>query len=171
LMTARTLLAAGVESTVSFFGNLVLNLMTFHEARARLVADPSLIPDAIEESLRYNTSAQRFSRTLTRDVEMHGKTMRSGEKVMVVYGSANRDPREFDDAERYDIDRRPTEHLGFGHGKHYCIGAGFARILTAVLCRELLAALPELTLAIAEEELEWLPSPAFRSMVSLPVRY
>ena len=144
LMTSRTLLAAGVESTVSFFGNLALNLMTFAEARQRLIADTGRIPDAIEESLRYNTSAQRFSRTLTRDVELHGQTMRAGDKVMMLYGSANRDEREFDDPDRYDIDRKPTQHLGFGHGKHYCIGAGFARILTRVMCEELLRTIPKL---------------------------
>ena len=169
LMTSRTLLAAGVESTVSFFGNLALNLMTFDDARQRLTEDPTRIPDAIEESLRYNTSAQRFSRTLTRDVSLHDQTMRAGDKVMLVYGSANRDERQFADADRYDIDRRPTAHLGFGHGKHYCIGAGFARILTNVLCEELLDAIPSYELACAE--LDWLPSPAFRSMITFPIRF
>ena len=169
LMTARTLLAAGVESTVSFFGNLALNLMTFPDARARILADLGLVSDAIEESLRYNTSAQRFSRTLTRDVELHGKTMRAGDKVMVVYGAANRDERQFENADVYDIDRKPSQHLGFGHGKHYCIGAGFARILTTILCEELLRAIPRYELAI--ETLDWLPSPAFRRMVTFPIRF
>jgi hypothetical protein len=169
LMTSRTLLAAGVESTVSFFGNLGLNLVTFPDARRKLIEDPSLVPDAIEESLRYNTSAQRFSRTLTRDVDLHGKSMRTGDKVMVAFGSANRDERKFRDADRYDIGRKPSDHLGFGHGKHYCIGAGFARVLTKVLATELLAAAPEYELAIEADELDWLPSPTFRSMVSLPV--
>jgi hypothetical protein len=171
LMTSRTLIAAGVESTVSFFGNLALNLMTFDDARRRLIDDPAHILDAIEESLRYNTSAQRFSRTLTRDVELHGQTMRAGHKVMILFGSANRDEREFDDPDRYDIDRRPTQHLGFGHGKHYCIGAGFARLLTRVMCEELLQEIPRYELAMDEDALDWLPSPAFRSMVTFPVRF
>jgi cytochrome P450 len=168
LMTSRTLLAAGVESTVSFFGNLALNLVTFEDARRKLAEDPSRIPDAIEESLRYNTSAQRFSRTLTRDIEMHGQSMRAGEKVMIAYGSANRDERKFENADRYDIERKPSDHLGFGYGKHYCIGAGFARVLTKVLSEELLAQAPDYELAIGVDELDWLPSPTFRSMVSLP---
>ena len=171
LMTSRTLIAAGVESTVSFFGNLALNLMTFDDARRRLIDDPSRTLDAIEESLRYNTSAQRFSRTLTRDVELHGQTMRAGHKVMILFGSANRDEREFDDPDRYDIDRRPTQHLGFGHGKHYCIGAGFARLLTRVMCEELLQTIPRYELAMDEDALDWLPSPAFRSMVTFPIRF
>ena len=171
LMTSRTLIAAGVESTVSFFGNLALNLMTFDDARQRLIADPGLIPDAIEESLRYNTSAQRFSRTLTRDVELHRQTMRAGDKVMVLYGSANRDERQFEDPDRYDIDRKPTQHLGFGHGKHYCIGAGFARILSQVMCEELLQAIPGYELDMDEYELDWLPSPAFRSMVTFRILF
>lgn len=169
LMTSRTLLAAGVESTVSFFGNLALNLMTFDDARRRLVAEPERTLDAIEESLRYNTSAQRFARTLTRDVELHGQKMRAGDTVLLVYGSANRDEREFEDPDRYDIDRKPTQHLGFGHGKHYCIGAGFARILSKVMCDELLATIPDYELAIPQ--LDWLPSPAFRSMVTFPIRF
>ena len=167
LMTSRTLLAAGVESTVSFFGNLALNLATFEDARARLTAEPERIPDAIEESLRYNTSAQRFSRTLTTDVTLHGRTMHAGDKVLLMFGSANRDEREFEDADRYDIERRPTQHLGFGHGKHYCIGAGFARILTRVLCEELLRYAPCYT--PRDDELDWLPSPTFRSMVSFVI--
>lgn len=172
LMTSRTLLAAGVESTVSFFGNLGLNLMTFEDARWRLVADPTRIPDAIEESLRYNTSAQRFSRTLTRDVELHGQTLGAGQKVMVLFGSANRDERQFEDPDRYDIDRKPTQHLGFGHGKHFCIGAGFGRILSKVMCEELLSAIPDYELSGVDiGELDWLPSPAFRSMVTFPIRF
>jgi len=92
-------------------------------------------------------------------------------------GSANRDEREFEDPDRYDIDRKPTQHLGFGHGKHYCIGAGLARILTRVMCEELLRAIPSYELALAtgededEYELDWLPSPAFRSMVAFPIRF
>ena len=171
LMTSRTLLAAGVESTVSFFGNLALNLMTFPDARERLIAEPERMADAVEESLRYNTSAQRFSRTLTREVTLHGRTMGAGDKVMLIYGSANRDERQFVDPDRYDIERRPTEHLGFGHGKHYCIGAGFARILSQVMCEELLRAIPHYRLAIEERELDWLPSPTFRSMVSFPIHF
>lgn len=169
LMTSRTLLAAGVESTVSFFGNFALNLMTFHDARRRVSSAPERIPDALEESLRYNTSAQRFSRTLMRDVELHGETMRAGSKVMVLYGSANRDERQFVDPDRYDIDRKPVQHLGFGHGKHYCIGAGFARILSQIMCEELVRSIPDYELAI--DGLDWLPSPAFRSMVTFPIRF
>lgn len=171
LMTTRTLLAAGVESTVSFFGNLALNLILSAEARQRLLELPALIPDAIEESLRYNTSAQRFSRTLTRDVELHGKKMRAGEKVMLCYGSANRDEREFEDADRYHIDRHPSQHLGFGHGKHYCIGAGFGRLLTRILCEELLQSIPDYQMALDPDELDWLPSPTFRSMITFPIRW
>jgi len=169
LMTSRTLLAAGVESTVSFFGNLALNLMTFDDARRTIRAEPSRIPDAIEESLRYNTSAQRFSRTLTRNVSLHGQSLEANDKIMLLFGSANRDPRMFPDADRYDVDRKPSQHLGFGHGKHYCIGAGFARLLTRVMTEELIRIGPHYQLAV--DELDWLPSPAFRSMVRYPVTF
>lgn len=171
LMTSRTLLAAGVESTVSFFGNLTLNLLHFPDARRGVVDKPARIPDAIEESLRYNTSAQRFSRTLTRDVVLHGKTVSAGEKVMIIFGSANRDERAFADADTYDIDRRPTQHLGFGHGKHYCIGAGFARLLTRAMAEQLLSVCPDYSMVGDDRDLEWLPSPTFRSILSLPVEW
>lgn len=88
---------------------------------------------------------------------------------MVMYGSANRDERQFEDADVFDINRRPTDHLGFGHGKHYCIGAGLGRMLTRILTEELLKRVPEYQQAI--EELDWLPSPTFGGVVTFPIRF
>ena len=123
MLTTATFVMAGVESLSSFMSVFALNLHDYPDARRRLVADPALIAAAIEESLRFNTSAQRFKRVAMRDVELHGKTIRAGDKVALAFGSANRDRRKFADPDRYDIDRRPLGHLGFGSGKHFCLGS------------------------------------------------
>ena len=164
-LTVTTLIMAGIESLSGFMGMFALNLADFPEARRKLVADLSLVPDAMEESLRYNTSAQRFKRTLTEDVNLHGKTMKAGDAVMLCYGSANRDERCFADPDRYDIARRPKRHLGFGGGVHACLGAMLARIATQTVFEEFLAAVPEFTRV--DEDLPWVPSSNFRSPQAL----
>ena len=105
VMTTATFVMAGVESLSSFMSVFALNLAQHPDARGRIVKDVSLLAPAIEESLRFNTSAQRFKRTLTRDVELHGKTMRAGDKVVLAYGSANRDGRKFVSPDVYEIGR------------------------------------------------------------------
>ncbi|MCX7676371.1 MAG: cytochrome P450 [Alteraurantiacibacter sp.] len=160
-LTVTTLIMAGIESLSGFMGMFALNLADHPQARQALVADPSLIPDAIEESLRFNTSAQRFKRTLTQDVQLHGQTMRAGDAVMLCYGSANRDPRKFPDPDVYDIARKPRMHLGFGGGVHACLGAMLARLACQVVFEEFLSAVPEFTRL--DEHLSWVPSSNFRS--------
>lgn len=167
VLTTTMFVVAGVESLSSFLSVFALNLATHPEARDRVAADPALIPAAIEESLRLNTSAQRFKRTLTEDVELHGVRMRAGDAVVLAYGAANRDERKFADPDRYDIDRDPRGHLGFGAGKHFCIGSGFARLVTEVAMARFLAAFPGVTLA--RESFGWVPSSNFRSPMALPL--
>jgi cytochrome P450 len=130
------------------------------------VAQPDLMSGAIEETLRYNTSAQRFRRVLTRDVELHGQTMKAGDFVCLLYGSANRDERKFPNPERYDITRRPIGHLGFGGGTHICLGTMVARMTTSVAMKAFLTRVPNYTLTI--EKLAWNPSTTFRAPVALP---
>ncbi|HEY6869953.1 MAG TPA: cytochrome P450, partial [Novosphingobium sp.] len=96
-LTVTTLIMAGIESLSGFLGMFALNLADHPEARRALVADPSLIPDAMEESLRFNTSAQRFKRCVQVDTQLHGQTMKAGDFVMLAYGAANRDERMFAD--------------------------------------------------------------------------
>ena len=127
LLTTTTLIMAGVELLGGFMAMLAYNLARFPDVRRACVADPARLPDAIEESLRYNTSAQRFRRCLAKDVELHGRTMRAGDFVCLAYGSGNRDERHFADADVYNLDRRPQGHLGFGGGVHACLGATIAR--------------------------------------------
>ena len=168
VLTTSMFLVAGVESLSSFMSIFAVNLQDFPDARRRLVDDPSLVPQAIEESLRYNTSAQRFKRVVTRDVELHGQTMRSGDNVALAYGSANRDRRKFESPDYYDIDRRPQGHLGFGSGKHFCIGNQFARLVTETAMRCFLERVPDFELT--DRGFDWVPSSNFRSPMALPFR-
>lgn len=166
VMTSMTLIMAGVESLSSFMSMLALNLHDHPPARRALVANPDLMSGAIEETLRYNTSAQRFRRALTRDVDLHGQTMRAGDFVCLVYGAGNRDERKFPDPDRYDITRRPLGHLGFGGGTHICLGTMVARMTTSVAMKAFLARVPDYALTIPT--LAWNPSTTFRAPVALP---
>lgn len=160
-LTVTTLIMAGIESLSGFLGMFAYNLADHADARRALVADPALIPDAMEESLRFNTSAQRFKRCLQHDVELHGQTMKQGDFVMLCYGSANRDERMFENPDVYDIARRPKRHLGFGGGVHACLGAMLARVATEVVFGEFLKVVPEFTRV--DQVLPWVPSSNFRS--------
>jgi cytochrome P450 len=165
LLTTTTLIMAGIESLGGFAAMFAYNLAEFPEARRRLATNPLLIPEAIEESLRFNTSGQRFKRRLQQDLELHGQAMRSGDFVCLAYGSANRDERKFPNPDVYDIDRKPRGHLGFGGGVHACLGASIARLSLAIVFEEFLARFPEF--ACAERELDWVPSSTFRSPLRL----
>jgi len=166
-LTVTTLIMAGIESLSGFMAMFGLNLADYPEARRALVADPALIPDAIEESLRFNTSAQRFKRCLTRDVDLHGQTMKAGDFVILAYGAANRDERMFENPDVYDITRRAKRHLGFGGGVHACLGSMIGRLATQIAYEELLARIPEF--ARAQAVLDWVPSSNFRSPKALPL--
>jgi cytochrome P450 len=165
-LTTATFVMAGVESLSSFMSVFALNLHDYPDARRRLVADPALIAPAIEESLRFNTSAQRFKRTATRDVALHGETIRTGDKVVLAFGSANRDERKFPDPDTFDIERRPLGHLGFGSGKHFCLGAQMARLVTEIAMRRFLERVPDYHLTA--HSLAWNSSSNFRSPMALP---
>jgi cytochrome P450 len=166
VLTTATFVMAGVESLSSFMSVFALNLHDHPDARRRIVADPGLIAPAIEESLRFNTSAQRFKRTATRDVELHGETIHSGDKIALAFGSANRDHRKFPDPDVFDVDRRPQGHLGFGSGKHFCLGAQMARLVTETAMRRFLERVPDYHLTV--DKLAWNSSSNFRSPATLP---
>ena len=165
LLTTTTLIMAGIESLGGFTAMFGLNLADFTEARRELVANPALIPDAIEESLRFNTSGQRFRRCLTKPTTLHGQTMNEGQFVCLAYGSGNRDERQFPDPDRYDIRRKPRGHLGFGGGVHACLGSMVARMAVRIIFEEFLRAFPEFSRA--EQDLPWMPSTTFRSPTRL----
>jgi cytochrome P450 len=142
------LLVAGNETTTNLISNAAVALAANPDQCAGLVEEPGSFPNAIEEFLRFDSPVQGLARTLTRDVELHGETMAAGDKVMLLFGAANRDAQEFGpNADTLDVRRDITRHLAFGHGIHYCLGASLARLEASVACEELLAALPHLDLA------------------------
>jgi len=167
LLTVTTLIMAGIESLGGFTVMFGLNLADFADARRQLVANPALIPDAIEESLRFNTSGQRFRRKLMQDVTLHGQTLKAGDFVCLAYGSGNRDERAFPNPDAYDIARKPRGHLGFGGGVHACLGAMVARLAVKVIYEEFLAKFPDYSRV--DKKLEWMPSTTFRSPMVLRV--
>lgn len=165
LLTTTTLIMAGIESLGGFMTMLALNFADFPDSRRRVVANSSLLPDAVEESLRFNTSAQRFRRCATRDLELHGQKIKAGDFVCLTYGSANRDERQFPEPDVYDITRKPRGHLGFGGGVHSCIGAMIARLAIRIIFEEFLLQFPDFSRV--DPTLEWMPSTTFRSPLQL----
>jgi cytochrome P450 len=163
------LIIAGNETTTKLLGNCLLALQRFPGERAKVLADPARIPDAIEEILRFEGSTQLMARTLTCDVELHDRTMRVGEKVLLLLGSGNRDERVWDRADEFDIDRAwPTHHLAFGHGIHVCLGAALARLETRVSLEEFLRRHPRYE--IDEDALVRVHSGNVRGYSSMAVR-
>jgi cytochrome P450 len=132
------LVIAGNETTTKLIGNALYWLWRFPDQRAPLLTDPAAITGAVEEVLRFDTSTQGLARLLTRDVDLHGVTLPAGMKGLLLFGSANRDPRRWERADALDITRNPAGHVAFGHGIHHCLGAVLARLETRVALEELL---------------------------------
>ena len=160
------LVVAGNDTTTNLIANGAVLLAEHPDQRRLLVADPSLLDGAIEEMLRFESPAQALPRRLARTVELHGETLREGEQIFLLFGSANRDEREFEHADRFDVRRRIKRHLGFGQGIHFCLGKSLARLEARVAFEELLATAPEYQLA---GPAPWLPSMWARAHATVPV--
>jgi cytochrome P450 len=169
LLTTTTLIMAGIESLGGFLGMFALNMADHADARRQCVANPALLPDAIEESLRFNTSAQRFRRCLTRDCTLHDKIMKNGDFVCLAYGSGNRDERQYPDPDTYDIARKPKGHLGFGGSVHACLGTAIARLSARIAFEEFHKVVPEYQRV--QEHLPWMSSSTFRSPLRLELKH
>ena len=140
---AFTMVAGGNDTTTGLLGGAAELLTARPDQRRRLLDEPSLIPGAVEELLRLTSPVQGLARTTTADVTIDGTAIPKGRKVMLLYGSANRDPREFGaDAEKLDVGRHPSQILSFSFGAHYCLGAAAARLQGRVVLEELLARCP-----------------------------
>jgi cytochrome P450 len=139
--------AAGNDSTRAVFTSGMLALIHDPDQMRLLLADPALIPGAVEELVRMYPAFAHFRRTATRDIELHGKTIRKGDKVLLWYVSGNRDETVYDDPQRLDVTRQP-DHQGFGAGgRHFCLGAALARLELRLLLTETLRRFPEIELA------------------------
>ncbi|WP_428343162.1 cytochrome P450 [Mycobacterium sp.] len=161
------LLIAGNETTTNLLGNAALLLGKHHTARAQIVSDRSLLPGALEEVLRFEGPVPTLTRTTTRDVEIHGQVIPAGQKVLLLLAAANRDPRVFGEPEHFDIHRRGLNHIEFGSGIHYCMGASLARLEAKVAFEELLGRFPQY--AVATTGLAYFNTPSIRGPVKLPV--
>ncbi|GGV12690.1 cytochrome P450 [Actinomadura cremea] len=161
------MVAGGNDTTGNLISHGVALLDGDHAQRERLAADPSLIPNALLEFLRLEGSVQALGRTTTRPVALHGVEIPEGEKVMMMFGAANRDEREFGpSADRLDVARTIPRHLGFSSGVHFCIGSHLARLQARVAFEELLRAHPHIGVDL--EKAERIASPFTRGWVSLP---
>jgi cytochrome P450 len=134
----QLLVVAGQETTTNLINNAVLCLLEHPDQLARLRATPELLPTAIEEVLRYRSPLQWMMRTPRRDVEVHGQVLAAGDLVLPMMGAANRDPRQFPEADRFDIGRDPNPHVAFGHGIHFCLGAALSRMESRIALSDLL---------------------------------
>ncbi len=165
------LLVAGHETTTSLVGNAFRRLLEDRSTWEQLCADPSLIPGAVEEVLRLDSPVVAWRRRTTQPVDIGGVAVPDGANLLLMLGSANRDPAKFPHPDAFDI-RRPNahQHLSFGFGAHFCLGAPLARLEARIVLEEVSARLPSLRL-VAGQPLEFLPNISFRGPLSLPVEW
>jgi len=164
-----TMVTGGNDTTTGMLGGSMPLLHRRPDQRRLLVENPGLIPDAVEELLRLTSPVQGLARTTTRDVTLHGATIPAGRKVLLLYGSANRDERQYGpDAGELDVMRCPRNILTFSHGAHHCLGAAAARMQSRVALTELLSRCPEFE--IDESAIVWSGGSYVRRPLSVPVR-
>jgi cytochrome P450 len=166
----RLLFGAGHETTVNLIGNGLWSLLTHPDQWQLLRDDPSLIPNAIEEILRFESPVQAVARTVAEPLELHGVTLEKRELVVGLLGAANRDPEAFEDPDRLDITRKDVRSLAFGGGIHFCLGAQLARIEAAVVFETILQRIPDLRL-LEPDRPKRRPSFALRGVTELPVAW
>ena len=161
------LMAAGNDSTKATYCSGMRALLENADQKRKLIDDPSLIPSAVEESLRMFPAFAHFSRTTTRDTELHGQKIAAGNKVAMWYVASNRDEDVYEDPDRFDVERNP-EHQAFGAGgRHYCLGTALARMELQILIEETLKRYPDIELDGTPQYVE---SPFVNQLKTLPVR-
>jgi cytochrome P450 family 142 subfamily A polypeptide 1 len=170
VMETLLLLIGGDETSRHVISGGMLALLEHPDQWAALIADPDLLPNAVEELVRWVSPVKNMSRVVTRDVELRGRQLREGDELMLFYPSANRDEDVFDDPDRFDIRRSHNTHLAFGFGAHFCLGASLARLELKVMFRELTRRLPDLRLAEGAE-LPHRASNFVSGLESMPVEF
>ncbi len=170
LQESLLILIGGDETTRHVMTGGMLELLRRPEQKQRLIDDPRLIPSAVEEMLRWISPIQNMNRTATRATELRGQKIREGDRLLLLYPSANRDAAAFERAGEFDVARNPNRHVAFGgFGTHHCLGASLARLELRVLLEELLRRMPDI--ALDDGELHTRPSNFIVGLESMPVRF
>ncbi|WP_241249173.1 cytochrome P450 [Rhodococcus sp. X156] len=164
------ILIGGDETTRHVLSSGMEQLVRHPEQRDKLVADPALIPCAIEEMLRWASPIKNMCRTMTQDLDYHGTELHAGEKVLLLFESANFDEAVFDGPDVFDIARTPNNHLAFGFGAHFCLGNQLARLEGRLMFEQLMARLPDMELA-TDEPLPRRPANFVSGLEQMPVRF
>ena len=165
------ILIGGDETTRHVITEGTLALIENPEERKKMIDDPSILPIAVEELVRWVTPIKNMNRTATRDIELRGQKIREGDRTLLLYPSGNRDARVFQDPDRLQVERQPNPHVAFGgYGTHHCLGASLARLELRIMFEELNRRLPDLELA-TEEKLPLRPSNFITGVESMPVRF
>ncbi|KAG2884632.1 hypothetical protein PC117_g25785 [Phytophthora cactorum] len=166
------LIIAGHETTVNLIGNGILALLENPEQKQLLMNDSDLIQPAVEEILRFNGPAEVSNvRWATEDVELEGNQIRQGDMMFVALSSANRDADKFDEPNTFDITRKINDHIAFGKGVHYCLGAPLARLEGEIAIQDLLHKLPKIQLNTKIDLLEWRTGMIIRGLKTLPISF
>lgn len=134
---------AGHDTTVGGIGSLLLHVAQEPGLKERIIADPALVPKAVEETLRVDPPLRGMARTVAKDVCLHGRQLREGDRVFLLWASGNRDPEQFDHPETFDVDRTPNRHLAFGDGIHRCVGAPLAQLEMRIALERVLSRIPD----------------------------
>ena len=161
------MLNASHETTTNLIGNTVLSLLRNPDQWQRLKADPSLVSNAVEEGLRYESPVQMVLRRAAEDVKFSEATVPRGDRAVVVLGAANRDPMFYENPDRFDLDRGGVKHVAFGGGPHFCLGAALGRLEGELAIQAVCRRLPGLRLAT--DQVSWRPLPLFRGLHALPI--
>jgi cytochrome P450 family 142 subfamily A polypeptide 1 len=170
LQESLLILVGGDETTRHVISGGMYQLLKNPAERQKLIDDPGKIERGVEEMLRWVTPIQNMARTVTRDVELRGQQLRAGDKLILLYPSANRDERVFDAPDRFDVERWPNDHVAFGgYGAHFCLGSVLARLELNVMFQEVLRGLPTLELA-SDDPLPRRPSNFITGFEEMPVR-
>lgn len=168
VMETLLILIGGDETTRHTLSGGTEQLLGNRDQWELLVADPSLLPSAVEEMLRWTSPVKNMCRMLTADTDFHGTTLRAGEKMMLLFESANFDEAVFAEPERFDIQRNPNNHLAFGFGTHFCMGNQLARLELSLMTERVLRRLPDLRLA-SSDALPLRPANFVSGLESMPV--
>ena len=172
LDVVRALLVAGIDTTTNLLGGAMVALMDHPDQLAEVQANRSLVPQMVEESLRYVSPARWTMRTVLADgVEVGGCPIEAGARAGLGWGPANRDPSAFADPDQFDIHRDASAHMAFGHGIHFCIGKDLARAEGRIIFNVLFDRLADFELTVPREEIKPMPVPGVNRLNKLPIRF